>query len=91
MCREEEGLLMGTDRTWKRNKARQERDGGELDLMMRVLSAPLRNGFSPAVCVCVCESWMDSGGVSRAFHLLKFPCLKPFCAFVLSPHLPFVN
>ena len=50
-----EGLLMGTDRTWKRNKARQKRNGGELDLMMRVLSAPLLNGFSPAVCVCVCE------------------------------------
>lgn len=67
---------MGTDRTWKRNKARQKRNGGELDLMMRVLSAPLRNGFLPAMCVYVCVKGTDGGGVSGGFHQLKFPSLS---------------
>lgn len=87
-----ERLLMGTDRTWKRNKARQKRNGGELDLMMRVLSAPLRNGFClPCVCMCVWRGLMVEGLVGF-FTCWSFPlCLKPFCPFVLSPHLPFVN
>lgn len=38
--------MMGTDRTWERKKARQKRNGGKLDLMMKVLSAPPCNGFS---------------------------------------------
>lgn len=83
---------MGTDRTWKRNKARQERNGGELDLMMRALSAPLGNGFSPAMCVYVCVKWMDGGGVSRVFHglnvsslfkTLSFICQLQPCFFIL--------
>lgn len=67
---------MGTDRTWKRNKARQKRNGAELDLMMRVLSAPLRNGFFCVLRVCVCEvdGWWV--GVCGVFHLLKFPSLS---------------
>lgn len=86
---------MGTDRTWKRNKARQKRNGAELDLVMRVLSAPLRNGFFFACCVCVCEvdGWWV--GVCGVFHLLKFTSLSKtplsLCPFVLSLHLSFVN
>lgn len=80
---ERERLLMGTDRTWKRNKARQKRNVGVLDLMMRVLSAPLRNGFSLAMpCVCEVDGWWRGWGFFTCWSFLL--CLRLFCPFVLS-------
>lgn len=71
-------LLMGSDTTWKRNKARQE---GGLDLMMKVLWALPNGFFAWCLCVraCVVDGWWKGQwGFSSAE-------VSPHCLKVLYP------
>lgn len=70
-----EELLMVTGRTWKRNKARQKRDGVELDLMMRGRISTSSKSFFHLLYVYVDEA--DGGTVMGVGvggeRRLKFP------------------
>lgn len=63
---------MVTGRTWKRNKARQKRDGVELDLMMRGRISTSSKSFFHLLYVYVDEADGGTVGVGGE-RRLKFP------------------